>query len=85
MLTPTLFRLIARGAERFQTEPNQERFYDTVWFDVAIILATLVLILIAASLAANCKDKGLNFAVVISDPLAYILGRLFFGTCKRQS
>lgn len=83
MLTTTLVRFLARGAERFHAEPNQENFVNTVWFDVAIILVTLVLILIAASLTANCKDKGLNFAVVISDPLAYILGRLFFGTCKR--
>ena len=83
------FSIFRMGAEGFRSEylaaPGAEQRKTPTPGEVRSALARLLLLLLllvaASALAGKCKDKGLNYAVVISDPLAYILGRLLFGRC----
>lgn len=87
MLTSTLFTTVM-GAGKRRTDPFQAesggayatRPIDPTWL-VVLIVIYLGLLLLAAMLTRGCKDKGLNFAVVLIDPIAYILARVVFGTC----
>lgn len=61
---------IAQAASRFS---RQYRI-------VAAVIA-IALLVAAAAMARGSEDKALNYAVVLADPLAYILARLAFGRC----
>jgi hypothetical protein len=58
--------------------PEEEVACVPLWVQVVVGVTLLV---VAAFMARNCKDKGLNYAMVMSDPIAYIIGRLLFGRC----
>lgn len=80
------FDIFKRGVEQFnpaelspagpsRASPEELRFA------MVRLLVFVILIGIAISLASKCKDQGLNYAMILSDPTAYILGRLLFGRC----
>lgn len=54
---------------------------DPMWVNVLGIVIFATLIFVAATMARDCQDKGLNCAVILIDPFAYIVARLFFGRC----
>ena len=84
MITAAVLKeVFKRGTERFGGEYTAVAGgADTlVWVRVLAALLLVALVVVGALMARKCKDKGLNFAVVLIDPLAYILARLFFGRC----
>lgn len=82
------FSIFKKGAERFHAEsmsPIQNPQTDLTPEEIRNLLIKLIIYAIiifwAVKMAKNCKDKGLNYAFIISDPIAYIIGRSIFGKC----
>ena len=97
MLTTAVLDPLAvfkRGMERFRMEPaslhpeamaasSGEHRIDPAEARGLLVQLVLLVALFAAAfwLSRGCKDKALNYAVILADPIAYIIARALFGRC----